>query len=504
MTQATPVRPARSSALGSALLILGLAIFALALRPTALTLPRFYASDSGVFYAVFDRLARGDRLYADVFDHKDPLFYLFYTASYALLGIAGPMLWETCLTLGGLALAVLVGRLAGLGLAGQAIAALGFAGFFVHPAAYFPIHSNHQALTLALAALALGLARRDWLAGALMGAVLLSKLTHALFLPALALCILAFDPQPPSRASLARLLRMGAAALGVIALGTLGLLAVGSLPGYLDALQVNVRYQAQYDRIQALYWPGTPGSPLEMIREQMSPALLGVNAALLLSALAAALWPRRLDPGARARATLLAASGLAAANAAALILDSSYAWPHYYEVLALPALIAAIAGLAAGAGRWLRGWVAPAAVAGYVAVAALSGALSPAPSHIGWAEGQRSSDEQEAYLQPCIVEQMQASGATTFASTGGNRAVQAARLVPPGARLVCRAFYQFPWFSGTVLDEFLTCVASQQPEIIFQRGADFPLDIERPLAVALRDGYEYQASCGDIDVLRRR
>lgn len=497
-------QPAPSAWPGSALLALALGALALALRPTALTLPRFYASDSGVFYVVFDRLASGARLYAEVFDHKDPLFYAFYTVAYALIGIDGPMLWETALTLGALALAVLVARQAGLGLAGQLLAGLGFFAFFLHPAAYFPIHSNHQAIALALGALAAGLARRDRLAGVLMAAVLLTKLTHALYLPALVLCILAFDPHPLNRAALVRVLRMGIAALVVVSLSMLALLSTGTLAGYLDVLRVNVDYQAQYDQIQARFWRGTPSGPVEMLREQMSPALLGVHAALFALGALSLFVPARLQEGRRARAVLLTSAGLASVAATALILDSSYAWPHYYEVLALPALLTALAGLTAIRRLLDNFWFGAAAIALYLTAGILSGALSTLPSYVGWVEGQRRSDTQEQNLRPCIVEQMRAAGATAFATIGSNRPVQAARLVAPGARLVCRAFYQFPWFSGPILDEFLRCIATGEPEIIFQRDVDFPLDIDRPLAAALRDRYAVQANCGDITVLRRR
>ena len=68
--------------------------------PTALSAPTVVQSDAGVFYSVFHQLAQGRRLYAEVFDHKDPLFYAPHAAAYAMLGLSGPMVWETMLSAG--------------------------------------------------------------------------------------------------------------------------------------------------------------------------------------------------------------------------------------------------------------------------------------------------------------------------------------------------------------------------------------------------------------------
>lgn len=496
----------RSPQLSSAALTLCLCALAFALRPTALTVPRFYLSDSGVFYAVFHRIAQGERLYADVFDHKDPLFYLFYTAGYALLGDAGPMVWETALTLVSLGLAVLICRQLRLGFSSTALVALGFFAFFLHPYSYLPVHTNHQAIALALGAAALGLARRDLLAGVLLGAMVLTKLTYALFIPSLALLALASAERPFVQPSLARLARIAAGGLLAAAAGLLALLLSGSLWAYLDVIRLNVRYQAEYAQIRALYWPYTPGSPLDVLAADLSPALLAAHLALLLAGVAGALWPagRAADAPGRGRMLALALGAALAIGAAAYLLASSYAWPHYYQAVALPTLLAAIAGVAPHQRRLARPKLALPLLALYGLLAVASGALSPVPSYLELRRPQRAAEADERQLRPCIVEQAEAAGARTFATLGSNDPVQAARLVPPGLRLQCRSFYQFPWFHGAILEELAECLETQRPDLVFQRAWHFPLDVEARLSEVLARDYQRHTGCGQLVVWRRR
>jgi hypothetical protein len=499
-------RNPRAGRLGTAGLVLVLWGLALTLRPTVLSMPRYSLSDSGVFYAAFHRLAQGERLYAEVFDHKDPLFYLFYTACYALLGAIGPMVWETALTLGALALAVVIVRQAGLGLPQQALVALAFFALFLHPSSYFPIHTNHQALTLALGAVALGLARRDTLAGVLLGAMALTKLTLLLYVPALALLILAFAEPPLARRSLGRLGRMAAGSLLVAALVAVALLVGGSFGGYLDVLGVNLRYQAEYDEIRARYWPYTPPGPLQAILANLSPALVGLHLLLLGGGAMRVVWPERGGAGgsSRQRALLLVLAAAASVAATGYILASGYAWLHYYQILCIPALLTALCTLAPNRGALSNPWLGAGALALYVAVAIFSGALRLAPSHGGEREAQRDAESYEETLRPCVVEQFETMGARSFATLGSNDSVQVAFIAPPGSRLACRAFYQFPWFRGAILDGLMSCIDAERPDLVFQRQWHFPLDIGDDVDALLRAEYRRHASCGGVTVWRRR
>lgn len=51
-------------------------------------------SDAGIFLSVAARLLHGDRLYADVFDNKDPLFFYAHVATLKVGGWRAPFLLD--------------------------------------------------------------------------------------------------------------------------------------------------------------------------------------------------------------------------------------------------------------------------------------------------------------------------------------------------------------------------------------------------------------------------
>ena len=76
----------RWRAVGVAVLALGLGLALVLLRGDP-----FVASDQGVFLSVAGRMLDGDRLYADVFDNKDPLFFYTYAGAFWIGGWRGPV-----------------------------------------------------------------------------------------------------------------------------------------------------------------------------------------------------------------------------------------------------------------------------------------------------------------------------------------------------------------------------------------------------------------------------
>ena len=85
------------------------------------------AGDQGVFLSVAGRMLDGDRLYADVFDNKDPLFFYTYAGAFWVGGWRGPFLLDAVwLGLAGVAVALLARA---LGAPRSAVVA----SFFVYP-----------------------------------------------------------------------------------------------------------------------------------------------------------------------------------------------------------------------------------------------------------------------------------------------------------------------------------------------------------------------------------
>ena len=138
----------------------------------------FVASDQGVFLSVAGRMLDGDRLYADVFDNKDPLFFYTYAGAFWIGDWRGPFLLDAIwLALAGVAVALLARA---LGAPRSAVVA----SFFVYPLAlaagwYLVGLSMLAALAVVPLAPWLWLRRRFVWAGVAVALVLLLKLNLA-------------------------------------------------------------------------------------------------------------------------------------------------------------------------------------------------------------------------------------------------------------------------------------------------------------------------------------
>jgi hypothetical protein len=214
----------------------------LSLVPTVLSAPTAIIGDSGVFYSVFHQLSQGRRLYVDVFDHKDPLFYAPHAVAYTLAGLPGPIIWETILSLALVGGAVLLTARLGVPAYARLPLAAAFAMLHFLPGVYEPLHTYHQGIVLVVVSLALAASGRPLLAGAVFGLAVLSKMPLAALLPALAaLAVLSL----PAASSAGAIRTMGHVLAGLLAsllvvLG--GLLLRGEITGYGDAILQNLAY----------------------------------------------------------------------------------------------------------------------------------------------------------------------------------------------------------------------------------------------------------------------
>ena len=132
---------ARCIAVGGIALLYGLALVLVRGEPSA-------ASDQGVFLSVAARMLDGDKLYADVIENKDPLFFYTYADALGIGGWRGPFLLDGLwLAIGALAMGLLLREL-------RAPRAAVVAGFLVYPLAltsgwYLAGHSMLGALAFA-------------------------------------------------------------------------------------------------------------------------------------------------------------------------------------------------------------------------------------------------------------------------------------------------------------------------------------------------------------------
>ena len=201
----------------------------------------YVAGDQGVFLSVAARVLEGDRLYADVFDNKDPLFFYTYSGALWLGGWRGPFVLDAVwLALGGLFMGMLARELG-------APRSAAIASFLVYPLAltagwYLVGMSMLAGLAVAPLVPWLWLRGRFAAAGGVLAIVILLKLNLAPLAaaPLAALLVLGAPEQPRWRALLRGALGLSGALLpAAVFLGIRG-----ELRSYLETITYNIHYSS--------------------------------------------------------------------------------------------------------------------------------------------------------------------------------------------------------------------------------------------------------------------
>ena len=489
--------------------------------PTALSAPVAVQSDAGVFYSVFHQLGQGRRLYAEVFDHKDPLFYAPHTAAYATLGLVGPMAWETVLSAGLVLGVVMLGGRLGLGPLGRLVMAATFAALHFLPGVYVPLHTYQQGIALLVAALALAACGRPLVGGVLFGAAVMSKLPLAALLPAL-LLVAATGRVPAAtwRATARRAVHAAVGMAASVALVLIALLARGELAGYGDAVLQNLAYPVlnvsaatSFRRNSTLRERSTTVFTTPVVATYLG--LLGLSAAIGVGALVGPGRPLRGSAPALAppevRAAVLA---LAVGLGVLVMLRTASWWSHHFQVAALAFALALVPPLVL-LGRLAR----PLALGGTLAVAlglawlfatpSLAGAYTPQPLGLRAADPcdllARSGRGGQTSRRECSLLGETWPPGTRFATIQQNESGALAAWTGPEIRLACRVFYQFPWFRPELLDELADCLERGDVDVVLRApfGYDVPR-LQRRLDRVLRSEFELVRRHGDVEVWQRR
>ena len=441
--------------------------------------------DQGVFLSIAARVLDGDRLYADVIDNKDPLFFYAHAAALWIGGWRGPAaldgLW---LAIAALSMALLLREL-------QAPPAVLVAGFFLYPLAltaswYEPGLSMLGGLAVAPLTGWLWLRGRFALSGAVLAATALLKITVAPIAAAPVVAFLLVGSVPASR-----LRALGSAALGVLAtLATAGsVLALrGELRGYIEVLAFNVRYPDDARRVQG--GSGGLASHLDVVREFFVASgrwqlPLAVTALVFLVVATLIGWRRG---GSSFRQ--LAVAAVAASAAALLTLAMTAIWVHHLQMLAFPAALigAAAVALAASFGR-----SAAAVVAGVCVVFACwasvkqefrVGGLASTWTHPRSSVG---ADLLESARKRFHAGDRQ----VTYMVFGSNSENAHAVFIDGAFDLECRWFHLYPNNAPEHLTETTRCGDEKQPELVLvtvgfyePRGAGAPREWESFVATA--------------------
>lgn len=412
--------------------------------------------DPGVWLSVGARLLDGDRLYADVFDNKDPFFFYSYAAGIWVAGVRGPFALEVgWLALGTAAMALAlralrVGRIPML------------AGALVYPFAltaawYGPGATMVPALALAPVALWLWARGTAVGAGAVVVVSMLFKLNLGLVVAAPLVALLALGSDGTTRRRQA-LEGLGGGA--VAAFVSAALLAIrGELVPYLDTIAYNVHYS------DAGVGGGGVGAHLEVVRVffaaagkwQLPAAVLG-TALLAVTTLVG--WTRFGAPFKRISTVAL---GALAAGFVTLALTAIFV--EHLQMLAYPAALGAATLVLAAKSLWK-----PLGAAAAVACVAFA----------GWSS-LKHEDLSRLTLRTWTTAPVSTPGVTLegarrhwfpnadhvpYAVFGRNTDDGHAAFLDGAMDLSCRYFDQYPFYRDAQLQETIDCARRERPLLI--------------------------------------
>jgi hypothetical protein len=451
--------------------------------PNVLNTPVYTGNDGWIFNSEFVQVSRGVPLYSGVWEHKDPVYFYVYSIFERLFGLTGPMICETLISLGMIAVLLAIARRLGM----PALVATACTGicllYLFSPNVYWPMNTYHLALLLCFTSVLLALYGRLAVAGGVFAAAVFANMPMAAFGPAaLAIPVVSAAPDWSSVWHRCRAWIIGAVAFTLILVLTL--LVRGELFGYIGVIQSNLTYssilQAAVGIVNHPFYnfENTVGRLCAFAMVCLAAILSFVVVLRVIRQLKAARDPA--DNSAQRQLTGVMVAAVLAGAAGAVILHIASYFADYFECLTplfflLPVSFASLLGtIDLGIGRrfqsvTLRGQRL--AVAGVLALAVVmifSGFVTPTalagpPQQMSLAF--MAVNSVDPAVSTCIDKYPFAHQSTTFASIGTNVfAVEC--LVPPNMHLACALMYQFPWQGDFVLDEFKSCLAVR-PQIVF-------------------------------------
>jgi hypothetical protein len=422
--------------------------------------PRVWG-DSGIWLSVAARLLEGDRLYVDVFDNKDPLFFYTYAGALWVGGWRAPFALDAFwLVLAAIATASLLAEL-------RVSRTATMTGLLVYPLALTAAWYEPGATllpALALAPLAAWLWLRGWYpaCGAVVVVAMLFKLNLALVVVAAPAALLVLGvPRASRRRQVAEATAGGAAALVA---ATAVLAARGELGPYLETISYNVYYADA--GVQAEGGLESIRAHLSLVREfflasgrwQAPAALLAVVAFLATVAFS---WLRQ-DRDVRR----LAAVAVATLLAAFVTLALTAIFREHLQVLAYPTALAAatVTAVASRAAGERAGAVVAAACIVFAAWSTLKHEELSRVSLRTWSTEPASTPA--IALEEARASAFEGARSVTYMVFGRNTEDGHAAFVSDNLRLTCRLFHQYPFYKGEQLEETLDCTRNARPLLL--------------------------------------
>jgi hypothetical protein len=422
---------------------------------------------------VAGRLLHGDRLYVDILDNKDPLFFYTDAGALWLFGWKGPFLLDIVWVALAAGSTLLLLRAIGTSWVTAA------AGFIAYPllltgAWYYSGYSMLAALSLVPLIGWLWIRGSFAVAGVLLGIGLLFKVNMALMLASAPLALVLL--RLPAGSARAQLGRAAAGFGGTAAAAAAVLAARGELHGYLQNLVNNVSYSRNVlsatGRVSGI--PGHIKVAAGATGKQSIHFLLFV-AAFVLAGLLALRELRQAQPASPQQPRSpagrpLAALFLSATLTTGVTLALTASWSEHDQLLAYPGamLIVFVVFLVMTRGAVARvPSTAAACVVAALCVALLGGTAASKSSSGGvpasrWFEGSRS--ESATLLERGAADRFPRLHEITFAHLGQNDQQGAAAFLDGRFVLSCPAIAQYVFSPD--LTGLLRCIAEKKPRLM--------------------------------------
>ena len=420
--------------------------------------------DRGIFVSVAERLRAGDRLYADVWDNKDPFFYLLgalgrQISPYADVAIEIVWVLTACISV------MAIARSAGLNLPRRIVVGFAATPLVLTGPLYWAGYTELPSVALTLATFAAALNRRFFVAGVLVGLVAVFKLV--VFPIGLSLLVAALLLRKQRHAYLS-----ASAGIFCLAVSAITLLQLrGELIPYIDALSINRDY-AQLALGETVLWP-----PLEHL-SRVFPVNFSAALVCLLTIATVAIWAlletssQGVKKISHSLPRLLALASVMSSVLAAAILSLMGLWPHHGQILYVPALIGLIAVASSAPIFTGSGGLLPPVLLLIISIM-LGGALAP---EVYW----RAQLNAEQTLRSLSMEPVEAAELLSIGESGTYARIgqnddggHAYGLM--GWTLACPRFHQYFTDSSESLDNTLDCLADVDVVLKSPTGREFPI-----------------------------
>lgn len=416
------------------------------------------SSDAGVFLTVDGEILRGARLYADVNDNKDPVF--FYAQALALLvgGWQGPFALDIIwLGIAGCSMALLVLRLAG-----RRVVALAAAAVYMTLLTGIEFNAGYSGLPgLALLPLVAfwGFSAMPLWAGVGVTALALTKAN----LVAVALAVLV----PAAYENRADLRRWSLRLTAGVAASACTVGVVFAMTGQLGPYISQVRMNASYSSVglRAAHGAERPFGHLTVAWGH-APAELKLGVAVVAVTAVGLATSTHWSPSLRRLGWLTVAASVGTLVTVGL----THIWPHHIQLTAFALACLSAFFLAAVAAAVHHHAASSRAAAAATVVACLA-------MVVGALDLQRpSEDTLRAWRLPPVTTVsdalVTAAGPTalsrphTWFHFGSNQETGVGAFLPGNWALACRQFHQYPWHPQALLRSTRHCVEERRPRFI--------------------------------------